>query len=312
MAENVIEVTDLRCRYGAFEAVRGIDFSVQRGELFALLGTNGAGKTTTLETLEGHRAPSSGSVRVMGLDPMRERLKVRRHTGIMLQESGLVAELTVAETMQFWSDLTSRDANPDAALEKLDLAHRRDVRVGQLSGGERRRLDLATAILGTPDILFLDEPTTGLDPQSRRRTWEIVRDLLAEGVTILLTTHYLEEAEALANRLAIMHEGRIAIAGELDAILAEYPAMIQFDLPDAALRGNLPTLAGEPVASAAARPERVEIRTSELQRDLTAVLAWADAESVALGRLKAQHASLEDVFQRISSGRTETATEENA
>ena len=303
MSDSVIVASDLRRRYGDFEAVRGVSFEVRRGELFALLGTNGAGKTTTLETLEGHRPPSGGSVSVLGMDPYRQRQSVRRHTGIMLQESGTLGELTVAETVDFWASLRNAPSDRKAAIEALDLGGRRDVRVKQLSGGERRRLDFAAAILGPPEILFLDEPTTGLDPQSRRRSWEIVRDLLRRGSTVLLTTHYLEEAEQLADRIAIMHEGRIAVAGDLASILAGYPALIAFDLPDGRRVADLPAIAGK-VDPTRAQAGRIEIRTDRLQQDLAAILSWAERENQRLGRLRAQHASLEDVFQTVSGNET--------
>src|ERR1022692_1053659 len=206
---GVITVRDLRRRYGSkgghgFDAVRGVSFSVRRGELFALLGTNGAGKTSTMEVLEGLVPPAQGSVRVLGRDPFRERALVRRRMGIMLQEGGFPSDLTVAETGRMWAGTLSAPRPVAEALELVDLGHRASVAVRSLSGGERRRLGLAMAILGCPEVLFLDEPTTGLDPESRHRTWLLIRELLAAGTTVLLTTHYLEEAEELADRLAIM------------------------------------------------------------------------------------------------------------
>ncbi|MDR6592140.1 ABC transporter ATP-binding protein [Saccharothrix longispora] len=292
MRNTVIDVTGLRCRYGDFEAVRGVDFEVVQGELFALLGTNGAGKTTTMEALEGLRAPSAGTVRVLGGDPVRDRAALRRRTGIMLQDSGFPADLTPAELVAMWGAVSGRRAGEDV-LERLDLAHRRDVRVKQLSGGERRRLDLALAVLGRPELLFLDEPTTGLDPESRRRTWDVVRGLLADGTTVVLTTHYLEEAETLAHRLAIMHEGVVAVSGTVEEVLAAHPARIAFDLPGDLDVDVLPMLAGDVLH----RPSgRVEVRTPELQDDLAALLAWATSTGLRLGRIRAHHASLEDVF----------------
>jgi ABC-2 type transport system ATP-binding protein len=291
MTTPVISVSGLRCRYGDFEAVRGIDFDVRSGELFALLGTNGAGKTTALETIEGHRAPADGAVRVFGRDPWRDR-SVRRRTGIMLQESGFAGDLTVLETAELGAAMLSRESDVDGTLEVLGLAPRRSVRVKQLSGGERRRLDLALALLGGPDLLFLDEPTTGMDPESRRTTWDLVRGLLARGTTVLLTTHYLEEAERLAHRLAIMREGRIAVSGRLVDVLASQQARISFD-PGVPV--ELPTLAGTATWSGT----RVEVRTPALQRDLHALLAWADGR-LELAGLRAHQASLEDIFQSVS------------
>ncbi|MFI9009295.1 ABC transporter ATP-binding protein [Actinosynnema sp. NPDC053489] len=298
MAETVIDVVDLRCRYGDFEAVRGVDFDVRRGELFALLGTNGAGKTTTMEAVEGLRAPFGGTVRVLGLDPFRDRAALRPRTGIVLQDSGFPADLTAGELAGLWGVASGRRATGDV-LARLDLAHRRDVRVKQLSGGERRRLDLALAVLGHPEVLFLDEPTTGLDPESRQRTWEVVRGLLAEGTTVVLTTHYLEEAEALAHRLAILHEGLVAVSGALVDVLAAQPARIGFDLPARLDVTELPMLSGDVVHHPTGR---VEVRTAELQDDLAVLLAWAAREGLRLGRFRAHHASLEDVFHNARRG----------
>jgi ABC-2 type transport system ATP-binding protein len=221
----VIEVDRLARRYGHYEAVRDVSFSVARGELFALLGTNGAGKTSTVEAVAGLARPSGGTVRVLGLDPVRDRAAVRRRTGIMLQDGGLPRDLTAAETARMWAG-TLPDPRPVAeALELAGLEHRAGVRVRQLSGGERRRLDLALAILGRPEVLLLDEPTAGLDPQSRHRTWRLIRTLLAAGVTVLLTTHYLQEAEDLADRLAILHQGVVVRAGTVAEVVAGHASL---------------------------------------------------------------------------------------
>src|SRR4051812_3900237 len=215
--DHVIEVTDLRRGYGGggggFEGGGGGPFLVGRGGLFAPAGTNGAGKTSTVELIEGLAPPAGGHVRVLGHDPYTERRAVRPRIGVMLQEGGFPAELTVAETVRMWAGCTSGARPVGEALEMVGLTGRGKVRVKQLSGGEKRRLDLALALLGRPEVLFLDEPTTGLDAEGRRETWELVRRLRADGTTVLLTTHYLEEAESLADRLAILHEGRIAAEG---------------------------------------------------------------------------------------------------
>jgi len=299
MQKPVIEVNGLHCSYGSFEAVGGVDFEVNEGELFALLGTNGAGKTTTLETLEGHRKPSAGSVRVLGLDPATQRKQLRPQTGIMLQESGFAGDLTVAETVSLWQAMSSRPSDATSSLERLDLAHRRDVRVKQLSGGERRRLDLVLATLGRPSMLFLDEPTTGLDPESRKTAWEFIRELLAEGVTMLLTTHYLDEAESLAHRLAIMHAGRIAVSGSLVDVLSRERSHIGFDLPMDASALDLPPFVGDLDRDQLAKG-RVYVQTSDLERDLHAVMQWQSAHQLPLHRFRAQHASLDDVFHGVA------------
>ncbi|CAL9305302.1 ABC transporter ATP-binding protein [Streptomyces sp. SudanB182_2057] len=306
--EHVIEVTDLRRVYGGgFEAVRGISFSVARGEIFALLGTNGAGKTSTVELLEGLAAPAGGRIRVLGHDPHRELAAVRPRTGVMLQEGGFPAELIVAETARMWAGCTT-GARPEAeVLERVGLADKHGVRVKQLSGGERRRLDLALALLGDPEVLFLDEPTTGLDAEGRRDTWALVRELRDQGTTVLLTTHYLEEAEKLADRLAILHEGRIAASGTPAEVTADRPSRMSFELPPGYLPGDLPPLAALGVCDHEYDGRTVRLRTRELQRTATAVLAWAERSGVQLRALDVRSASLEEAFLGIAREREEVA-----
>ncbi|MFE9905401.1 ABC transporter ATP-binding protein [Streptomyces achromogenes] len=304
--EHVIEVTDLRRVYGGgFEAVRGISFSVARGEIFALLGTNGAGKTSTVELLEGLAAPAGGRIRVLGHDPFRERAAVRPRTGVMLQEGGFPAELTVAETARMWAGCTT-GARPEAeVLDRVGLTDKHGVRVKQLSGGERRRLDLALALLGDPEVLFLDEPTTGLDAEGRRDTWTLVRALRDQGTTVLLTTHYLEEAEHLADRLAILHEGRIAASGTPAEVTAGRPSRMSFKLPPGYFPGDLPPLAALGVCDHEYDGRTVRLRTRELQRTATAVLTWAERAGVELGALDVRSASLEEAFLGIAREREE-------
>ncbi|WP_411143489.1 ABC transporter ATP-binding protein [Streptomyces sp. x-80] len=310
--ESVIDVTGLRRRYGAagrrasagkgFEAVRGIDFSVARGELFALLGTNGAGKTSTVELLEGLAPPTAGQVRVLGHDPFTERHRVRPRIGMMLQEGGFPAELTPAETLRMWAGCTSGARPVDEALSSVGLTRRRDVRVKQLSGGERRRLDLALALLGRPEVLFLDEPTTGLDTEARHETWKLVRELRDAGTTIVLTTHYLEEAEELADRLAILHGGRIAQAGYVADVVAAHPSHISFELPDGFHLGDLPPLGELGVIGHETVGRTVRLRTDELQRTATGVLVWARDQGMELAGLDVRTASLEEAFLHIAKG----------
>ncbi|MEV5513064.1 ABC transporter ATP-binding protein [Streptomyces flaveolus] len=313
--EHVIEVTGLRRVYGGgFEAVRGIDFSVRRGEIFALLGTNGAGKTSTVELLEGLAAPAGGRVRVLGHDPYTERAAVRPRTGVMLQEGGFPSELTVAETTRMWAGCVS-GARPEAeVLALVGLSGKRGTRVKQLSGGERRRLDLALALLGEPEVLFLDEPTTGLDAEGRRDTWELVRSLRDGGTTVLLTTHYLEEAEDLADRLAILHEGRIAATGTPAEVTATQPSRISFELPDGYFVGDLPPLGELGVSDHQVDGRVVRLRTRELQRAATALLVWAERAGVELRGLDVRSASLEEAFLRIAKDASagSTATKEYA
>lgn len=298
---SVISVKDLWRRYGGpgghgFDAVRGVSFSVRRGELFALLGTNGAGKTSTVEVLEGLAPPTSGAVRVLGRDPYRARRFVRSRTGIMLQECGFASDLTVTETARMWAGTLTSPRPVEEALELVDLRQRAGVRVRQLSGGERRRLHLATAILGRPEVLFLDEPTAGLDPESRRGTWRLIGQLLDLGATVLLTTHYLEEADELADRLAIMHRGRIVRAGTPAEVAASQPARITFELPPDS-REPVPDLPG---AVATPNGRGTIVTTEDLQRTLTALLDWANQRDVRLHDLNARSASLEEAFLAIA------------
>jgi ABC-2 type transport system ATP-binding protein len=310
--EHVIEVTDLRRVYGGgFEAVRGIDFSVRRGEVFALLGTNGAGKTSTVELLEGLAAPAAGRVRVLGHDPYTERAAVRPRTGVMLQEGGFPSELTVAETARMWAGCVSGARPPTEVLAMVGLESKAGTRVKQLSGGQRRRLDLALALLGDPEVLFLDEPSTGLDAEGRRDTWELVSALRDGGTTVLLTTHYLEEAENLADRLAIMHEGRIAATGTPAEVTAAQPSRISFELPDGYFVGDLPPLAELGVSGHETDGRTVRLSTRELQRAATGLLVWAGQAGVELRRLDVRSASLEEAFLRIAkeaSARTAEGT----
>ncbi|MFH8367724.1 ABC transporter ATP-binding protein [Streptomyces sp. NPDC018031] len=303
--ESVIEATEVWRRYaGGFAAVRGVSFSVARGELFALLGTNGAGKTSTVELLEGLARPAEGSVRVLGRDPFRERSLVRPRTGVMLQEGGFPSELTVTETIRMWAGCTSGARPAAEALEMVGLGPRRDVRVKQLSGGERRRLDLALAVLGRPEVLFLDEPTTGLDAEGRRETWALVRSLRDSGTTVLLTTHYLEEAEELADRLTILHEGRTAASGRVADVVARYPSRLSFRLPEGFFLGDLPPLAPLGVLGHETAGRLVRLRTDDLQRTATGLLVWARDTGVELEGLDARSASLEEAFLAIAATRT--------
>ncbi|MFE4697659.1 ABC transporter ATP-binding protein [Streptomyces sp. NPDC056738] len=302
--DDVIVVTDLRRVYGGggtdFEAVRGVTFSVRRGEIFALLGTNGAGKTSTVELIEGLAPPAGGTVRVLGHDPHAERAALRPRIGVMLQEGGFPSELTVAETTRMWAACTSGARAAGQVLDRVGLGHRSTVRVKQLSGGEKRRLDLALALLGDPEVLFLDEPTTGLDVEGRRATWELVRELRDGGTTVLLTTHYLEEAETLADRLAILHEGRVAALGTPAEVTASQPSHVSFELPDGYHPGDLPPLPELGVSGHETTGRTIRLRTGELQRTATALLVWAERARVELRGLDVRSASLEEAFLRIS------------
>jgi ABC-2 type transport system ATP-binding protein len=208
-----IEVRGLSKRYGEYEAVRGIDITVARGEVFGLLGPNGAGKTTTVEILEGYRARTSGTVTVLGHDPARRPLELRRAIGIVLQSGGIYPHITPREALAYWAGLYPHPRDVGEVLELAGLTGQADTRTRRLSGGQLRRLDFAIALVGDPELIFLDEPTTGFDPEARRSAWETIRSLRELGKTIVLTTHYLEEAQELADRVAIVKDGRILADG---------------------------------------------------------------------------------------------------
>jgi ABC-2 type transport system ATP-binding protein len=306
-----IQVHDLRFNYGDFEAVKGISFEVAPGELFALLGTNGAGKTTTIEVLEGFRRPAKGEVWVLGLDPGGHPAPLRARVNAVLQHSGTYPELSVAETIDLARDLTPRPRPRAEVLEFVDLAEKAATRAGRLSGGERRRLDLALAIVTRPEVMFLDEPTTGMDPEARRATWEVMNRLRSEGTSILLTTHYLEEAERLADRLAIMHHGEIRVRGTLEEVVTSRGDGIAFRLPDAVHTEDLPVLPGEARAEAEVRSGEpwVQYRVhgendaeERAHHALTVLLRWAEDAGVTLQNLEVRSASLEDVFLSVADG----------
>jgi ABC-2 type transport system ATP-binding protein len=294
----VIEVDKLNLRYGDFQAVKDLSFHVERGELYALLGTNGAGKTSALEIIEGHRKASSGTVRVFGKSPT-DRRAVRPATGIMLQESGFSPDLTVAESVRLIGRLTGRSDAVDRVLGLIDLTRKAETRVSQLSGGEKRRLDFATAVYGRPELIFLDEPTTGLDIQSRDALWDAVEQLREDGSTVVLTTHYLEEAQQRADRIGLMHRGTLIREGTVSELTRTLPASIQFSLP--------PDAPPPPMRAAQVPDRSYLIETFDLQTDLKRLLDWADAHAVELLGLYAAPTRLDDVFRALDADPTSSS-----
>jgi ABC-2 type transport system ATP-binding protein len=257
-----IEVSGLRKSYGDLEAVRGVDFAIEEGEVFGLLGPNGAGKTTTVEILEGYRSRDGGDVRVLGSDPEKPSPEFRERIGVVLQSSELWPNLTVRETHSIFAGYYRAPRDVDEVIALVGLQSKSDARVKSLSGGQKRRLDLGIALVGDPDLVFLDEPTTGFDPQARRAAWEMIRSLRSLGKTVLLTTHYLDEAEQLADRVAVLREGRIVRVGtpaELTATELQTEITFRRDGEDVLIRTDEPTrVLAELTADALARGEELE------------------------------------------------------
>jgi ABC-2 type transport system ATP-binding protein len=258
-----IEVQGLRKRYGSYEAVRGIDVTVSRGEVFGLLGPNGAGKTTTVEVLEGYRSRTAGEVSVLGHDPADRELELRRRIGIVLQSGGIYGHITPREALAHWAGFYPHPREVGEVLALAGLENQADVRSRTLSGGQLRRLDFALALIGDPELIFLDEPTTGFDPEARRAAWETIRSLRGLGKTILLTTHYLDEAQALADRVAIIKEGRILAIGpprELGVGAAHYRIVYRDSAGELVERqtDDVTSVLHELTAEAIARGERLE------------------------------------------------------
>jgi ABC-2 type transport system ATP-binding protein len=294
-----IEVRDLRKAYGEVEAVRGVSFEVMRGEVFCLLGPNGAGKTSTVEILEGYRERTAGEARVLGMDPARSEREMRDRVGIVLQESGVQSDLTVAELIEMYSRYYSRRRPVDELIELVELGEKRDVRARNLSGGQRRRLDLALGLVGDPDLLFLDEPTTGFDPGARRQAWSTIRSLCDLGKTVFLTTHYMDEAQHLANRVAVMNAGEIIAIGRPEELGGRdlRPAEIRFSLPDAWSLGDLPDL---PCVQRSLEGDRVLVSTKEPVVAAQRITTWALEHDVDLEHFSVSQPTLEDIYLELT------------
>jgi ABC-2 type transport system ATP-binding protein len=300
----VVDVTDLHKRYGTVRAVDGLSFHIDAGEVYALLGENGAGKSTTVEILEGHRTATSGTIDVLGVDPSRASRDFRDRIGIVLQSSGVEAEFTVREVIELYG-ACYRDPRPlDEVVGLVGLDEKVDARVGSLSGGQRRRVDLALGIVGRPELLFLDEPTTGFDPSARRRSWDLIESLGDDGTTVLLTTHYLDEAEHLADRVGVLSKGRMIAEGSPDQLIGQVSGtVISFVLPDDvpadAARSTLGGLLGTEIRLSGRLVEvNVDLPTEALHR----ITGWALDERLELESLSVARVSLEDVYLSLTDG----------
>jgi ABC-2 type transport system ATP-binding protein len=294
-----VEVRGLRRSYGEVEAVKGVGFEVAHGEVFCLLGPNGAGKTTTVEILEGYRERSSGDVSVLGFDPADGPRELRERVGIVLQECGVQNELTVSELLDMYGRYHVRRRPVGELIELVELGEKRDTRAKDLSGGQRRRLDLALALVGDPDLLFLDEPTTGFDPAARRQAWSTIRSLCELGKTVFLTTHYMDEAQFLGDRVAIMRAGEIIATGKPDELGGRdlRPAEIRFSLPAGWSLGDVPEL---PELGRSMTGDRVVVSTAEAVAATQRLTTWALEHDVELGHFSVSQPTLEDIYLELT------------
>ncbi|MGH2955835.1 MAG: ABC transporter ATP-binding protein [Solirubrobacterales bacterium] len=313
MPDPAISVRGLHKSYGDFEAVRGIDLEVEPGEVFAFLGPNGAGKTTTVEILEGYRDRNQGEIAVLGTDPAAAKREWRQRIGLVLQECRLTPELTVREAVAQYAGYYEAPRQIDDTIELVGLGEKADTRTSKLSGGQQRRLDVAIALVGDPELLFLDEPTTGFDPSARRRAWEVIASLKRLGKTVFLTTHYMDEAQALADRVAIISAGQILAEGPPDEIGGRDgdAAQITFRLP--------PGVEPEDLPPAIARAARIDAAAVSLHAEdpvpvLRELTKWAGERGVGLPGLQVRRPSLEDVYLRVTgeTERLDTPVEERS
>jgi len=288
--ELAVQVRGLRKSYGELEALRGVDFTVRRGEVLALLGPNGAGKTTLVEILEGHRRADAGEVSVLGHDPGRRERALRERIGIVLQEGAVDNAITVREAVELYSAAYPQPRPTDEVIDLVGLGAKADDRASTLSGGQRRRLDLALGIAGDPELIFLDEPTTGFDPAARRQSWELIDGLRALGKTILLTTHYMDEAQHLADRVVVIARGQVIAEGTPDTLGRDGVTVVSFKALDGA---PLP-------AGAETDRGQVRFRTHTPTRDLAPLLAWAAERGVELEGLTVTRPTLEDVYLELT------------
>ena len=303
MPEAVISVRGLRKSYGELEALRGIDLDVARGEIFAFLGPNGAGKTTAISVLEGYLERDAGEVEVLGEDPASVGRDWRGRVGFVLQECRMEPLLTVRETLEMYAGYYEHPRDVAETIELIGLTDKADDRTGRLSGGQQRRLDVAVALIGDADLLFLDEPTTGFDPSARRAAWQVIEGLRDLGKTVMLTTHYMDEAQALADRVAVIASGRIIAAGTPDDLGGRRDAecVISFELPG----GDSATVQAAVAGEWSRTNGRLSLRTGDPTRSLHELTGWALANGIGLEGLEVTRPSLEDVYLELTAAEEE-------
>jgi len=297
---EAVVVENFSKSYGTNRVVNALSFTVHYGEIFALLGPNGAGKTTTVETLEGYRKPDQGTIRVLGLDPIREGARLKPQIGVMLQQDGLYPALTAREVLSLFAGYYEHPQAVDELLEKVGLTTAAKTRCRRLSGGQKRRLALAVALVGNPSLIFMDEPTAGMDPQARLTTWEIVRELKQQGVTILLTTHLMDEAERLADRVAIIDHGQlVALDTPANLTGVQNATVIRFVAPaglDCAQIEALPSVK----SAREIRPGSYLLEADNVPAALADLTTWLRDQHITLSELRVGHGSLEDLFLRLT------------